>query len=236
MRQWYQNNRRLFRKEREALAVYSPLMMLSVVGPGFQVSPTLVTKFECAVAHGTHILNTPGIEPDVEYNITLWFPDDYPNSFPIMFCIDDKLPIEMLDRHILSDGQACLEVGPEIRRRWPKGSSITDFIEKLVNPFLAWQVYYDAFGKPPAWGERAHGITGIIDYYAELLGIDEDSNVLGFMELLSRKNQPKGHEPCPCGSCLKLRDCHREELNRAREKTFWADVKMALATCLKPSS
>ncbi len=74
----------------------------------------------------------------------------------------------------------------------------------------------DAFGKPPEWGERAHGKDSILKYYAELLGIAADSNILGFMKLLARKNPPKGHEICPCGSGEKLRKCHGVLINEKR--------------------
>ncbi len=208
MTQWYQNNRRLFREEREALAASCPLMVLSVVGPGFRINPVLAAKIECAIAHGTYILKSPDNQADIEYGIALGLPENYPKFFPMLFCNDPKLPIDNLDRHIQKGGRACLEVGPEIKRRWPPGSNLIDFLKNLVEPFLAWQVHYDIFGKPPEWGERAHGKDGILQYYAELLGIAVDSNTLGFMKLISRKNRPKGHEICPCGSGKKLRHCH----------------------------
>lgn len=224
MAQWYKHNRELFRKEREALASLSPLMMLSVVGPGFRINPVLETRAERAVAHGTYTLKTPIPGEDVDFGIVLWFPGNYPRSPPIMFCNDAKLPVNTINRHILKDGQACLEVWPEIKRRWTVGPHLTSFLSTLVDPFLAWQVYFDAFGEPPEWGERAHGRAGIIQYYANLLGISEEDNVLGFMKLVSRKNRPKGHEPCPCNSGSKLRHCHRESIYQVRDKLFWEDV------------
>jgi len=217
MAQWYRNNRRLFRDERTALAEMCPMMMLSVVGPEFRINTMLATKTECAVAHGTYTLSAPDVHEEIEYGITLWLPGNYPKSPPVMLCNDPKLPINTLDRHILKEGQACLEVWPEIKKRWPPGSNVADFIFKLVDPFLAWQAYYDAFGEPPEWGERAHGKEGIIRYYADFLGRPADENIHSFMKLLARKNQPKGHEICPCGSGEKLRNCHQNFLNRKRK-------------------
>lgn len=235
MSQWYQHNHRLFRQERKALAASRPLMMLSVVGPGFQISPNAVTATECAIAHGTYILKAPNSRDEIEYSINLLLPKNYPKSPPIMFCNDPKLPIDTIDRHILRHGQACLEVRPEIKRRWPPRAGIVDFLVNLVEPFLAWQAYYDAFGEPPEWGERAHGMDGIIGYYADLLGVPKDTNLLGFIKLLTRKNRPKGHEPCPCNSGLKLRHCHRDSIYKVWEELCQEEIKNDLATIEKSS-
>ena len=230
MSQWYRNNRCLFREERSALAEACPLMMLSVVGPGFPINSVLETKAECALAHGVYAISAPDIDGEIAYGIALLLPEKYPNSPPIMFCNDPKLPINNIDRHILTKGQACLEVLPEIKRRWPLESSIADFLINLVDPFLAWQAYYDTFGKPPKWGERLHGKGGIIEYYADLLSRPADETVVGFMKLLARKNQPKGHEICPCGSMEKLRNCHYKNIRSIRKiitpNTVLEDLKM----------
>lgn len=224
MAQWYLHNHRLLRDERDALAAACPLMMLRIVGPGFPFNSVFRTPFECAVAHGTYTVHSPNPQAEVEYGISLWLPESYPREPKLMFCNDPKLPIKVLDRHILLYGQACLEVQPEIRRRWPPGSNLVGFLKNLVDPFLAWQTYYHAFGKPPEWGERAHGIEGIIDYYASILGVTGNDNIKGFMKLLARKNRPKGHEPCPCNSGLKLRNCHRDSIYKVRKKLHREDI------------
>ncbi len=228
MAQWYQHNHRLLREERAALVDAFPLMMLSVVGPEFPINSSLMTKTECAVAHGVYILSAPDVHGGLEYGITLWLPEKYPKSPPIMFCNDPKLLSNNINRHILKDGQACLEVFPEINRRWPPGSNLVGFLNKLVEPFLAWQAYYDAFGEPPEWGERAHGKKGIIGYYADLLSRPADETIIGFMKLLARKNPPKGHEICPCGSGIKLRNCHYKILGKTRKLIVPNDVSKDL--------
>ncbi|MBT3256935.1 MAG: hypothetical protein HN366_10815 [Deltaproteobacteria bacterium] len=224
MAQWYQHNHRLLREERSALADACPLMMLSVLGPEFSINSSLMTKTECAVAHGVYIRSAPDVHGEVEYGITLWLPEKYPKLPPILFCNDPKLPSNNIDRHILKNGQACLEVFPEINRRWPQGSNLVDFLDRLVEPFLAWQAYYDAFGEPPEWGERAHGKKGIVEYYADLIGEPADETIIGFMKLMARKNQPKGHEICPCGSGKKLRNCHYKTLECGRKLIAPNDV------------
>ena len=229
MSQWYQHNHRLFREERKRLAEACELMMLSVVGPGFPINSAVLTNTECAIAHGTYSIQTKDGRGEIEYGITLWTPPNYPKLPPVLFGNDPKLPIANIDRHIPGDGQACLAVNGEIEMHWPDGSNLVDFIEKLVAPFLAWQAYYDAYGCPPSWGGRSHGNKGIIEFYADILRVKGDKAIIGFMKLLARKKQPKGHEICPCGSGRKLRDCHQYLLKETRSILNPKKVRMDLA-------
>ena len=124
--------------------------------------------------------------------------------------------------------------GPLFRRRVRAlKPNIVNFLEGFVAPFLVWQAYYDAHQKPPSWGERSHFADGIIEYYAELLGMNKYPSVVGFMRLLARKNRPKGHEICPCGSGERLRNCHRELLYSIREQVDWEYVAVDLLTVLR---
>nr|MBC8361659.1 SEC-C domain-containing protein [Candidatus Desulfatibia profunda] len=229
MAQWYESNRRLFRNERKELASTHPLLRLAVVGPSFQINGACVLKSECAIVHGTYSLYVPNISQEFDYGIVLVLPKNYPKLPPQMFCNDLKLPINNIDRHIMKDGRACLGVHAEIGMRWKPGSTIVTFLDDLVAPFLAWQAYYDKYHEPPPWGERSHYKQGILEFYAELLKRPIDSTIEGFMRLLARANRPKGHEPCPCNSGKRLRNCHRDMLYEAREKVAWQDVEFDLA-------
>ena len=233
MGQWYEGNRKLFREERKALASACPLLRLVVVGPRYKINSVCTLKLECAVVHGIHNLQIPDSCRQIEYGIVLVLPSNYPKHPPEMFCNDPKLPIGDIDRHIMRDGRACLGVQADISMRWSAASTILDFLDSLVAPFLAWQAYYDVHQKPPHWGERSHFAQGILEFYAELLGRSADPSVIGFMRLLARKNQPKGHEPCPCNSGKRLRDCHRDLVYDARQRVAWQDVANDLAVLLQ---
>jgi len=75
-------------------------------------------------------------------------------------------------------------------------------------------------------------VEGVIEYYGESLGINNRQSAVEFMKLLARKNRPKGHEICPCGSGERLRNCHRELLYSTREKIAWHYVVKDLQTVL----
>lgn len=228
MPQWYENNKRLFRDEKEALAKACPLLRLAVVGPELRLNSVYSLKEECVIAHGVYGLFVPGMTREIEYGIALTLPNDYPKRPPIMFCNDPKLPIGEIDRHILSEGQACLGVNAEVSMRWRRAPRIVAFLEDLVAPFLAWQAYYDAYKEAPPWGERSHSSQGILEFYADLINRSPDLHVIGFMQLLARKNKPKGHEICPCGSGELLRNCHRDKIYEIRQHINWKDVAFDL--------
>jgi len=228
MGRWY-NNRQLFHMERDSLTGACPLLGMVIAGAGFQVNSEYCLGRESAIVHGSYGIQVPNSPRSIEYGIFLVIPDEYPKSLPMLFCNDPKLPIGNIDRHIMSTGQACLGVYAEIGTHWLPGSSIVDFLHNLVAPFLVWQAYYERHGTAPSWGERSHAEKGILEFYREFLETTVDGVAVSFMRLLARKNHPQGHEPCPCGSGKKLRDCHLNLLHVARERLAWQDVQKDLA-------
>lgn len=232
MTQWYQRNRELFCKERNALVSTCPLMRMVIAPLGFRINRVSSLKHESAIAHGTYLLRIPDSNKQIEYGIVLVFPNNYPKEAPLMFCNDPKLPIGDIDRHIMNDGMACLGVHAEIYMRWQPSPNFVNFLEQLVAPFLAWQAYYDVYQKPPSWGERSHYGNGIIQFYAELLGRKPDPSVANFIQLLAKKDHPKGHTLCPCNSGVKLRNCHKELVDEMRKRIPWQEVEKDLSALL----
>lgn len=233
MTPWYQANQRLFREERSALAAAAPLLGMFIAGPGFMLNSVLFLKQESVIVNGTYGINIPDFIEQIEYKICILLHGKYPKQIPVLICNDPKLPFGNIDRHIMSDGSACLGVYADVMSRWSMKPNIVKFLEDFVAPFLVWQTYYDAHQKPPPWGQRSHFTEGIIEYYTELLGIDCAHNVIEFMRLLARKNRPQGHELCPCGSGKQIRRCHRELLYSTREKVSWQYVAQDLETVLR---
>ena len=224
MTPWYKSNQSLFREERRTLVLAAPLMGMVIAGPKYRLNKVSYLEQESVVVYGTYGISFSDSKDQIEYGICILLPDRYPKQLPVLFCNDPKLPIDNIDRHILSDGSACLGVYTDLMTRWSMKSDIANFLENFAAPFLVWQVYYDAHRKPPSWGQRSHFADGIIEYYAELLGLNKRKSVIEFMKLLARKNRPKGHERCPCGSGKRLRNCHRELLYSIREKVKWEYV------------
>jgi hypothetical protein len=214
-----------------ALAKACPLMGLSVVGPGYRINSAFSLKAETTVAHGTYRVQVPNTNRTIDYRIALVTPPDYPDRPPMMFGDDPKLPMCDIDRHILPNCRACLGVYAEVTMHWKRGSNLVDFLKILVEPFLAWQAYYDAHGEEPPWGARPHGKPGTLQFYEELWGkpLPEGFDVERFISLLARKESPKGHEICPCGSGKRLRECHRalilDRWNQLDQRNVLSDLQ-----------
>lgn len=159
------------------------------------------------------------VESDIGYTVKLEVPENYPRGIPLLYCEASEIPWE-LDRHVIaSTGVGCLCVRSEYRLHWPEGSGLSDFIERLVRPFFVGQFYYETHGCWPSTGERSHGYTGIVEAYVDLcapLGDTSLETVSRVMRLLTRKNDPQGHEMCPCGSGRSLRRCHRDVVAKLR--------------------
>ena len=98
---WFKSNRKLFRKERAALASVAPLLGMVIVGPRFRLNSKLILKQESVVVRGTYGISIPDSARQIEYGIFILMPNKYPKQLPNLFCNDPKLPIGDIDRHIM---------------------------------------------------------------------------------------------------------------------------------------
>ena len=232
---WYESNKKLFVEEQDSLTDRYPFLKLEIVPRGTRINKVCILKAEAAIVSGIHRLYIPESQRYLDYRIAIILPDNYPRSAPWMYCNDKKLPIGNIDRHIYGNGSACLGVNAEISQKWQSSPRIVLFLDDIVAPFLIWQAYYDEHGQPPPWGQRSHYAQGVLEFYAELLQIEVDSTVKDFINLLARKNQPKGHEMCPCGSGLRLRSCHFDLVQQVRKKIAWEDVRNDISLIVNDS-
>ena len=158
------------------------------------------------------------LHAELGFTIDLEIPGNYPRGIPRLWCNRQEIPWE-IGRHVCANGLACLCVSTEYRKHWPPGSDLTDFLDTLVRPYLIGQAYFQDHGHWPTGHERSHGLAGTIEAYQDLLaplGAVTRPVIVNFAGLLARPNHPKGHEPCPCGSGQRLRNCHRSLLMNLR--------------------
>ena len=195
--------------------------------------PQLTIQFELD-RDGMTLTGQLPVTSDIAYSVSIELSSGYPRAVPITRC-DPREVEPSRDRHINEhSGEACLCVRSELRVNWPQGSSITRFIEQLVMPFLVGQFYYDTHGHWPAERERSHGVPGIIEAYGDFcnrLGNQSPEAIERLMRLLARKNHPKGHELCPCGSGSRLRSCHADAVRELRELVDPQNARKDLGEC-----
>ncbi|HUU96350.1 MAG TPA: hypothetical protein VM487_11465 [Phycisphaerae bacterium] len=149
---------------------------------------------------------------EAEYEIEINIPDTYPQSPPVVRETGGKIPE---DFHTNGDTTRCLGVPLEVRMRFSEHATLIHYLTGQVVPFLFSHAYFSLYGDMP-FGERPHGAAGLLDFYKELLGVEQDLVVLGFLRILADDDY-KGHVPCPCGRGLILRKCHGQQLREARD-------------------
>ncbi|MDP1769667.1 MAG: hypothetical protein Q8L74_12825 [Nitrospirota bacterium] len=150
------------------------------------------------------------------YSVEIVLLADYPNAVPLVRETGGKIP-RHADHHVDKEsGEACLFVPDERWKIYPPGTTFLEFLNGPVRNFFLGQSVFRRTGEWP-FGQRSHGSAGILEYYAELLGMSEVTVILGYLEYLSRPTL-KGHWPCPCKSGKRIRDCHRHQINELRTK------------------
>jgi len=164
-----------------------------------------------------------------EYQISVEFPDDYPQSLPLVREVGGRkertaskwsLNGGIMDLHYNTvagavQGSACLCAKALEGIYLPRESrTIARFIEKLVLPFFCNQSYFEATG---TWlnGEYSHGVMGIWEAYADILGVADRQLIMATLDMLAEKRTVKGHWLCLCGSGRRVRDCHPSLLEGA---------------------
>ena len=175
---------------------------------------------------------------EVQYTLVIHIPDNYPLKAPFVECNPREIPW-VADRHIFVKGRACLCARIEIRKHWPRGATLVDFMKSLVIPFFVCQNYYEAFGYwPPGLG-RPHNAPGILEAVGDVLvplGSLDLNGIIAALVLLSRKSHPGGHEMCPCGSGLILRKCHSQQLRDIREMVDPEDAEQDMLIILRSAA
>lgn len=141
-----------------------------------------------------------------QYEVLIRFSETYPDDPPEVWETGGRIP-RLADRH--NSETACLFVPFEWRIRRPDLSFRT-FLHDAMRGYFIGQSLAE-LGKPWPQGERAHGVDGMLQALADLLGIEDTDAARGAMLMLI-KPKIKGHWDCFCGSGLRLRNCHGERL------------------------
>ena len=90
--------------------------------------------------------------------------------------------------------------------------SVLSFLQGPVHNYLLGQSLVER-GDPWPFGERAHGRGGVLEALRDLLAVESEREILVYLDYLSHE-EVRGHWECPCGSGIRLRNCH---VTRVRE-------------------
>jgi len=142
------------------------------------------------------------------YSIEIHPVPEYPLRFPLVFEIGGRIP-KNVDWHIFeSDGHCCLKTYAEELLICKKGLTLANFIENEVKPYFFNQTFRECYGYFNQ--ERAHGITGELEFFFELFRTKDLLQVLNLIYFISKRVEPYRTDDCFCGSREKYRRCHRE--------------------------
>ena len=119
--------------------------------------------------------------------------------------------------HKLTDGSLCLAARTELRIRMSPATTLSEFVEQFVVPYLFGYSYHEKHGAAP-YGELEHGNEGLRQHFASLFGISDRKAAQEFVRLTSLKKRPANKEPCPCGSGRRLGRCHHRIVNTLRAR------------------
>lgn len=132
--------------------------------------------------------------------------------------IDENYP------HRYMDGRLCLETDTCIRIRFLEGFSLLAWVSEYVEPYFFSYEYYNRYCEFP-FGERGHGLEGILQTYEVLFEESNAPKVFNLMESIVNQHY-RGHMLCPCGSGKKLRVCHGKAVMK-----YYTDEQLKEIVC-----
>lgn len=180
---------------------------------------------ERAVIEGEYYLNAQmdGYEAIQEtFKLRVIFPPRYPRSLPQVTEIGNRIP-RNLDYHTYDDGTFCLGSEIKLKSILFEHPSITDFIQRILDPFLyaiSYKLRYDFY----PFGDLDHGEDGLIDDYQRIFNVPDKASVLQVLRALGKRKREANKVLCPCGCGGRVGKCdYRFDLQRWRrlERRRW---------------
>lgn len=142
------------------------------------------------------------------YAIKIEVPKIYPEILPQVFDIDNIIPKEF--EHLYSDGSLCLGSPMELYLSALE-HKISEFLIKHIDSYLYSVTYFIKYNCQFPYGERSHGLMGILEFWKEYLNTDDYGVIYDVMDYIS-KGKYRGHNSCPCRSNEKIRNCHGNKI------------------------
>ncbi len=195
--------------------------------------PNLVFTMENdqAFVRGTFPVEHSGEVYD-RFAVQIAFPDDYPQSAPIVREIAGRVP-PIADRHVSPDGTACLFV-PEEWTVFTEDRSFGAFMRGPMHNFFLGQIVFEQEKRWP-FGEHPHGLPGLFAAYSHHLGAADAAAVSRYLDYLTHE-KVLGHWRCPCGSGKILRSCHVDQVRALQRRVPPAAARRMLERIAKLSA
>lgn len=128
------------------------------------------------------------------------------SSIPYVYDIGKK--IKKNYEHRYSDNRLCLATDIEQAIFLEENKKISLWIEHYVVSYFISYEYYQRYNIYP-FGSYSHGKKGIIEFYEQYFDVKGEKNSINIIEYILLKKY-RGHDLCPCGSNIKVRNCHKD--------------------------
>lgn len=182
----------------------------------------LVVSGDLATFVGSIPITSGEVEID-RFTVAITIPPTFPHDVPIIRETANRIP-KTADWH--NPGDLCVIV-PEEWLVDPRCGSVLEFIRGPVRDFFIGHLLAEA-GRGRPFGERDHGLPGLLQAYGEWFGTTNRETVCRYLGCLSHE-RIKGHWPCPCGSQRRIRNCHRESIRAIQVRVSPRVARGALA-------
>jgi len=156
------------------------------------------------IAHGGHRVED-------SYEVELIIPADFPDLPPTARETGGAIPESF--HQFPASKHLCLGAPVEVRRAFAQHKTLLGFIDTQLIPYLFAYSYKRDHGRLP-FGELDHASAGLFLYYKDFFGASGIST-LRLLKLLADDFAPP-LMTCPCGTGMKLKECHGPRLAELR--------------------
>ena len=166
------------------------------------------------IMSGTYYLNCHYNDVPLfdEYEIKILIPWEFPLSLPSVWETGNKIPRETAFGHFLDDGRLCLGASCDLISCVTQEPTISHYICTLLDSYLYSSSYFIKYGMTPDFGERSHGLKGLIEAYKERYDVSDERLLTILLFYLAKLQPYRGHLQCPCCSGKKFRECHGKKV------------------------
>ncbi len=169
-----------------------------------------------------------GVTISDSFAIEMLVPPSFPNVLPQVRETGGRIP---RDFHQFKNGNLCLGSPIRLALLFGHGSTLIDFVETALIPYLFGFSFRERHGRLP-FGELRHGNAGISQDARSFFHITDDNLFLPLLGLAALQRRRANRQPCPCGSGLRLGRCHNIAVNEVRRRygrLRCRDLQMLLA-------
>lgn len=155
------------------------------------------------------------------YRVKIDIPNNYPRELPVIKELSSK--IDEHYSHVNLDNSLCLATDVDMHVQLSPCYSLLDYVTKFVIPYFISHEYHKKYNIFP-FGERAHGIEGVFEFYREFFKIEKFNPMYDLLHYTSTKRY-RGHVVCPCGSNERVRKCHGERIQSLQKEDIFPYVQ-----------